>query len=105
MTPLQQLGPVTFQLASQLRGGHALGKATHDQDPLPCRTPGAVQDRRGEGVEDAHAVWTAIDQDRRAIVAMDLQALSAVTAGTGQSLRMQEFDQEIIASLFIHKVV
>jgi hypothetical protein len=104
MAPRQQLRAVTSQFASQLSRGHTLREPAQDQDPLPRRTLRPVQDRRGEGVEDPQAVRTAIDQDRRAIVPMDLQAVSSVTAGTGQALGMQEVDQEIVASLFVHEI-
>jgi hypothetical protein len=105
MAPLQELGAVTFQLPRQLRGGHALGNASHDQDPLPRLSPRAMQDRRGEGVEEAPAGGAAKDQDRRTIGAMDLQAVGAVAAGTGHAVRMQQLDQELVARLFVQEVV
>src|SRR5262245_14638730 len=53
---LQQLRAIAVQLAGQLRRGDALGEATNDQGQLPGSPLGAVQDRPGEGVEDAAAV-------------------------------------------------
>ena len=64
---LQQLRAVAAQLAGQLGGGDALGEAADDQGQLPGPPLGAVQDRPGEGVEDAVAVAAAIIARRGAM--------------------------------------
>ena len=73
---LQQMLAVAAQLAGQLGGGDALGDATDDQGQLAGATLGAVEDRPGEGVEDAAAAAALVVDHRVAMAAVDAQPVA-----------------------------
>src|SRR5262249_7357565 len=101
---LQQLGAVAVQLAGQSRRGDALGEAADDQHQLPRPPPGAVQDRPGEGVEDAVAVPAAIIARRGATTAMDPHPVGSVAARASQPIGMEPTDQLGVAGILVHQV-
>jgi hypothetical protein len=105
MAELEQLGTAAAQLAGELGGGDALGDAAEDQDQLDRPPLGPPECRAGEGVEDAAAGDAAIDQDRVAVAAMDLEAVAVAAVGTGQAIGMEEANEEFIAGKLVHQLV
>jgi hypothetical protein len=101
----EQLGAATAQLAGELSGGDALGDAAEDQDQLDRPPLGPPECRSGEGVEDATAGGAAIDEDRGAVAAMDLESVAFAAVRAGQAVGMEQDDEEFIAGGLVHQLV
>ena len=104
MAEPQQFGAAAPQLAGELGGGDALGDAAEDQDQLDRPPLGPPECRAGESVEDPAAGGAAIDQDRGAVAAMDLEAFVVAAVGAGQALGMEQADEELVAGGLVHQL-
>jgi hypothetical protein len=101
---LQQMLPVAVQLTGQPRRGRALGDAPEDQEDLRGAAVGLGEDGLGEGVEDAAAGGAAVVQDRVAGATMDPEAVACVAAWAGQTVRVEEGDDLLVASVLVHEL-
>jgi hypothetical protein len=104
MAEFEQLWAAAPQLAGELGGGDALGDAAEDQHQFDRPPLGPLEGGLGKGGTDAAAGGTAIDQDRGAVAAMDLEMVWVATVGAGQAVGMEEADEEFIAGGLIHQV-
>lgn len=104
MPQAEQVWPIPPQFAGQLGRGHALGDAAQDQDQFGGPPVGLVEDRLGEGVEDAAAGDAAVVQDRGAESSVDLQALADLTPRAGQAVGVEHPNDQAIASVLVHQV-
>jgi hypothetical protein len=102
--PLQPMLPVAVQLTGQPRRGRALGDAPEDQEDLRGAAVGLVEDGLGEGVEDAAAGGAAVVQDRVAGATMNPEAVSCVAAWAGPTVRVEEGDDLLGASVLAHEL-
>src|SRR4051795_11977109 len=97
------MSPTATQLPSELRGGHALGETSDDQD----QGRGAVMSPSGHspspGVEDPSARRAAIVEDGFSNVAVDGESVPSLTAGAMQPLGMEQVEEEPEAGVLIHK--
>lgn len=104
MAEPEQLGTAAAQLAGESGGGDALGDPAEDQDQFDRPPLGPVECGAGEGVEDAVAGDAAIDQDRVAVAAMDLEAVVVAAMGAGQAVGMEQADKELVTSRLVHQL-
>ena len=105
LTQVQEMAPATTEFASQLGRRHPLGETAENQDDLRWPPLGALEDGPGPGVEDSAAPATAIIEDGLTERAMRVESFGGVTARAAQPGRMIEIEQELIACVFIHKIL
>jgi len=105
VTQSQQLGSIAAHFAGQLTGADALCHPTQDQHQLRARTPGAMQGRPGEAVENPLASTTLVIDHRRPVATMDTQAIHRPTTWADQAIGVQQFQQSIVTCLFVHEVL
>jgi hypothetical protein len=104
VTQLEQVLAVASQLAGELRRRGRLGDTAEDQQQLRRRPADALQGRRGEGVENATAVATLEVQHRVAMAAVDAEAIAGAAAWAGKPIGMQQDEEPLVASAFVHQV-
>jgi hypothetical protein len=98
----QQVGPMPIQFAGQLGRGGPLGDPPEDQQNLRGATMSLVKLGAGEGIEDPAAGVTAVIDDRGAVTAMDLQAITDPAARANEAARVEDGDKLGIAGVFVH---
>jgi hypothetical protein len=65
---------------------------------------GPLQDRPGEGVEDASAVPTSVVQDGFAMPAVDIEPVAGPAPRAGQAAGMEPAEQGPVAGRFIEQI-
>lgn len=102
--PPEQFLSLAAQFAGQLSGRGALSDTPQDQPHLRRAFLRSVQHGAGIGVEDPTTVPAAKIQHRVAVPTMHAVTVARVTVRTAQALRVQQTNQFLVTSLFIHQV-
>jgi hypothetical protein len=100
----EQLLAVAAQLAGQLSGRNTLRDPSEDQHQFDDRSPGTLQGRAGQGVEDAMAGPATVVKDRGAVAAMDAQAVACPASGTGQAIGVEPVQELGVAGIRVHQL-
>jgi hypothetical protein len=99
----EQVLTVPVQFAGQACRGRALRDAAEDQEDLRGTAVGLVQDGLGEGIEDAAARATVV-QDRVTGAAVDAKPVTTPTARAGQAVGVEDFDDLLVAGVLVHEL-
>jgi hypothetical protein len=99
----EQVLAVSLQRAGQACRGRALRDAAEDQEELRRSPVRLVQDGPGEGVEDAAAGATVV-QDRVAGAAVDAEPVATASARAGQAVGVEDRDELLVAGVLVHEL-
>src|SRR3954454_22728896 len=97
------MSPTATQLPSELRGGHALGETSDDQDQGRGAVMSPLEHSPSPCVEDPSARRAAIVEDGFSNVAVEGESVLSLTAGAMQPLGMEQAEEEPEAGILIHK--
>ena len=100
----QQVAAVAAQLAGDPGCRLTANDAPQDHQDLRRAAMSPLEEGLGPGVEDPAATAALVVQDRRAMPAMDLQALPLTTLGASQAMRVEEFDEFGVTGVLIQIV-
>jgi hypothetical protein len=104
VSQFQQMPATAFELPGQLRRARALRHAAQDQHPFTTRAMRLLQQRSGEGVEDAPASTASIIQHRIARATMHAKSLAFLARRTTQAVRMQGSNQTLVTRSLVHEI-
>src|SRR5437763_8428702 len=103
MPQFEQIPSTATQLPSELRGGHALGETSDDQDQRGGAVMSPLEHGPGPSIEDPPARRAAIVEDGFSNVAVDGESVMSLTAGTKQPIWVEKAEEELEAGILIHK--
>jgi len=105
VSQFQQMPATALQLSGQPRRAGALRHAAQDQHPLRATAMRLLQQRAGEGVEDAPTTAASIVQHRIAAATMHSKSLVLMARRTTQAVRMQGGQQPLVTGSLVHETL